>query len=82
VEKLEEMVEAHGGVLLAHTSLVVALMAVLREKGVMSRDDLNTVFFAAITGAENATAATPAESRQARRLLEEIAEETAGPRGS
>jgi hypothetical protein len=75
-----EMIEAQGGVGLAHTSLLAALITVLREKGVLSRDELNTVFDSALVGAENATEITAETSRQARRILEDMAGQLAGPK--
>lgn len=80
LEALAAHTEAHDGVMLAHTSLMAALIAVLRGKGLLTQDEVNATFDAALLAAENAPEITAEASRRARRILEMMAGEMGGPR--
>lgn len=71
-------IDALHAVGLAHTLMLSALMSVLREKGLLSQAELNTVFDSAITGAETASGISPEHAMRVRRLLEIVAGELAG----
>lgn len=78
MEKIDQT-ETHAGLLLAHTSLLAALMTALREKGMFTQSDVNTVFDCAITAAETATGLSFEAQARARRILEIVGEELGGP---
>lgn len=78
MEKIDQT-EAHAGLLLAHTSLISTLITALRERGVFSQADVNTIFDCAITAAETATGLSFEAQARARRILELIGEELGGP---
>lgn len=76
---LKEEVEAAVGAGIAHTALWSALIGVLRQQGLITRDLENVMFDAAITSVESAPGIEPALAMRARRVLELIASEMAGP---
>lgn len=76
-EKIDQT-EAHAGLLLAHTSLLAALITGLREKGLFTQTDINTIFDCAITAAETATGLSFEAQLRARRILEIVGEELGG----
>lgn len=78
MEKIDQT-ETHAGLLLAHTSLISTLITALRERGVFSQADVNTIFDCAITAAETATGLSFEAQARARRILELIGEELGGP---
>lgn len=77
--RLEDEIEALHGVTQAQTALIVALVTVMRAKGVLSPGDVNTAFDAAITAAENAPQISAEASMRARRVLELIGQVMAAP---
>lgn len=76
---LKDEVEAAHGVAIAHTALFCALIGVLRAKGVMTPALENVMLNAAITQVETAAGIDPELSMRARRILDVIAAELAGP---
>jgi hypothetical protein len=74
----DEEIAAAPGIALAHTTLITALLTVLRAKGLLTQDDVNTVFDSALTGAETAHGLSAEASLRARRILEILAREMAG----
>lgn len=85
MEDLEETVRAlvdhadvQGGVLLAHTALVSSVISVFKAKGLISQDDVNSIYDFAMVAAETSTVITAETSNHARRILEMMAGEMAG----
>lgn len=85
MEDLEETVRAlvdhtdvQGGVLLAHTALVTSVISLFKAKGLISQDDVNSIYDFAMVAAETSTAITVETSNHARRILEMMAGEMAG----
>lgn len=67
------------GALLAHTALNSALIAVLKAKGLLSEDEVNVIFDAAILQAETSPAIGGEAAKRARKTLETIHHELGGP---
>jgi hypothetical protein len=66
-------IEGIGGILLAHTALLSGLFTVLRAQGMLSAEDLDTVFDSALVGVEsNDQYPTVVERDTARRYLENM----------
>lgn len=76
---VDDQIEAQHAVGIAHTLALSALMTVLRSKGLLSQADVNTVFDAAISGAEMTPEISAEIATRARRILELIAGELQGP---
>lgn len=79
MEEKTNQTETHAGLLLAHTSLIAGLIAVMKAKGLLTQEEVNGVFDSAITAAETATGLSFEAQARARRILELIGEELGGP---
>jgi hypothetical protein len=79
-EDQAERIDALAGFLLAHTSMIVATLGVLREQGLITGDTINAIFEAAAIGTETMSASvTPAERDAARKLIENMSAGMLGP---
>lgn len=78
---VKDEIDALHGVTQAQTALIVALVTVMREKGLLSRVEVNIALDAALTAAELGPEISVEASRRARRILEVIAGELQGPTG-
>jgi hypothetical protein len=76
---LKDEVGAAHGVAIAQTALIAALIGVLRQRGVLDDVLVNVITDAAITQVEQAPEILPEHAMRARRVLEVIAAELAGP---
>lgn len=76
---LKEEVEAAHGVALAQTALFCALLGVLKSSGHLNSAQVDIVFDAALSQVETSPAIDEALSLRARRVIEVIASELAGP---
>lgn len=76
---LKDEIEAAHGVAIAQTALLTALIGVLRQQDVLSEALVNAITDAAITQVEVSPGIEPAMGMRARRILELIAQELAGP---
>jgi len=76
---VKDEVEAAHGVAIAQTALLSALIGVLKARGVITDAHLDVIFDSAITQVETAPSIDPELGMRARRVLEVIATEMAGP---
>lgn len=79
VRALTDHVEAQGGVLLAHTALVSAIVSVMKAKGLLTQNDVNSIYDVALIAAEVSPEITAETSRRARLMLELMSREMGGP---